>query len=135
MVYMRSSDLKNAFTSRQSNKLTFLFFIYKMSSNDESLPIPEMKPSLSINTTRFRRDYATLLKEVLEESSDEEEELLNQIDIDLDTATAELPEDLRAALEDRSLADKYLANLKTFMSHRRSQSVNSITSVKGEYSL
>lgn len=106
-----------------------------MSSNDESLPIPEMKPSLSINTTRFRRDYATLLKEVLEESSDEEEELLNQIDIDLDTATAELPEDLRAALEDRSLADKYLANLKTFMSHRRSQSVNSITSVKGEYSL
>ncbi|KAG1468723.1 hypothetical protein G6F56_003671 [Rhizopus delemar] len=106
-----------------------------MSSNDESLPIPEMKPSLSINTSRFRRDYATLLKEVLEESSEDEEDLLNQIDIDLDTATAELPEDLRAALEDRSLADKYLANLKTFMSHRRSQSVNSITSGKGEYSI
>ncbi|KAI9280667.1 Golgi CORVET complex core vacuolar protein 8-domain-containing protein [Sporodiniella umbellata] len=106
-----------------------------MESNESNLPIPEMKPSLSVNTTKFRRDYATLLKEVLEESSEDEEDLLNQIDIDLDTATAELPEDLRAALEDRSLADKYLANLKTFMSHRRSQSVNSITSGKGEYSL
>lgn len=95
-----------------------------------------MKPSVSANTSRFRRDYATLLKEVLEESSeDDDEDLLNNIEIDLDTATAELPEDLRAALEDRSLADKYLANLKTFMSHRRSQSVNSITSGKGDYSM
>ncbi|CEG71162.1 hypothetical protein RMATCC62417_06941 [Rhizopus microsporus] len=107
-----------------------------MNSNDENKPIPEMKPSVSANTSRFRRDYATLLKEVLEESSeDDDEDLLNNIEIDLDTATAELPEDLRAALEDRSLADKYLANLKTFMSHRRSQSVNSITSGKGDYSI
>ncbi|KAG1124197.1 hypothetical protein G6F42_009846 [Rhizopus arrhizus] len=107
-----------------------------MSSNSEGLPVPEMKPSVSINTSRFRRDYDILLKEVLEESSeDEEEDLLNQIDIDLNTATAELPEDLRVALEDRSLAIRYLANLRTFMSHRRSQSVNSITSNKGEYSI
>ncbi|EIE88846.1 hypothetical protein RO3G_13557 [Rhizopus delemar RA 99-880] len=107
-----------------------------MSSNSEGLPVPEMKPSVSINTSRFRRDYDILLKEVLEESSeDEEEDLLNQIDIDLNTATAELPEDLRVALEDRSLAIRYLANLRNFMSHRRSQSVNSITSSKGEYSI
>lgn len=99
----------------------------------EDLPTPEIKQSLSVNTSQFRKDYATLLKEVLEESS-EDEDVLDSIDIDLNTATAELPEDLRIALEDRSLADKYLANLKTFMSHRRSQSANSMTS-KGDYSL
>jgi hypothetical protein len=90
-----------------------------------NLGVPEMQPSVSTNTVKFRRDYDTLLKEVLEESSEDEEELLNHIDIDLNAATAELPEDLRAALEDRSLADKYLANLKTFMSHRRSHSISS----------
>lgn len=98
------------------------------SSSDKkklNLGLPEMQPSVSTNTVKFRRDYDALLKEVLEESSEDEDELLNHIDIDLNAATAELPEDLRAALEDRSLADKYLANLKTFMSHRRSQSMNS----------
>jgi hypothetical protein len=90
-----------------------------------NLGVPEMQMSVSTNTVKFRRDYDALLKEVLEESSEDEEELLNHIDIDLNAATAELPDDLRAALEDRSLADKYLANLKTFMSHRRSQSMNS----------
>lgn len=101
-------------------------------SNDKkklNLGIPEMQPSVSTNTVRFRRDYDALLKEVLEESSEDEEELLNHIDIDLNAATAELPEDLRAALEDRSLADKYLANLKTFMSHRRSHSISSDYSI------
>lgn len=93
------------------------------SSNSLALPPPTMEPSIS--TTTFRRDYDALLKQVLEESSEDEEDTLNHIDIDLNAATAELPEDLRAALEDRSLADKYLANLKTFMSHRRSQSINS----------
>lgn len=93
-------------------------------TNNNSLGLPPaMEPSIS--TTTFRRDYDALLKQVLEESSEDEEDLLNHIDIDLNAATAELPEDLRAALEDRSLADKYLANLKTFMSHRRSQSINS----------
>lgn len=93
-------------------------------ANNDSLGLPPaMEPSIS--TTTFRRDYDALLKQVLEESSEDEDDLLNHIDIDLNAATAELPEDLRAALEDRSLADKYLANLKTFMSHRRSQSINS----------
>ncbi|KAI9280628.1 Golgi CORVET complex core vacuolar protein 8-domain-containing protein, partial [Sporodiniella umbellata] len=101
---------------------------------EETLSKPVMKPSISVNTSQFRKDYDTLLKEVLEESSDEEEDLLDAIDIDMDTATADLPEDLRTALEDRSLADKYLANLKTFMSHRRSQSVNSLAA-KGDFSL
>jgi hypothetical protein len=87
-----------------------------------NLEPPIMEPSSSTSTmAKFRRDYDSLLKEVLEESSEDEEETLSHIDIDLN----ELPEDLRAALEDRSLADKYLANLKTFMSHRRSQSMNS----------
>ncbi|KAL7316971.1 hypothetical protein PS15m_003385 [Mucor circinelloides] len=97
------------------------------SSNSLALPPPTMEPSIS--TTTFRRDYDALLKQVLEESSEDEEDTLNHIDIDLNAATAELPEDLRAALEDRSLADKYLANLKTFMSHRRSQSINSDYSI------
>ncbi|KAI9250799.1 Golgi CORVET complex core vacuolar protein 8-domain-containing protein [Helicostylum pulchrum] len=98
------------------------------SSNDKkklNLGVPEMQASISTNTMKFRRDYDALLKEVLEESSEDEEELLNNIDIDLNAATAELPEDLRAALEDRSLATKYLANLKNFMSHRRSHSISS----------
>ncbi|KAI7897400.1 Golgi CORVET complex core vacuolar protein 8-domain-containing protein [Mucor mucedo] len=94
-----------------------------------NLGLPEMQPSISTNTVKFRRDYDALLKEVLEESSEDEEELLNHIDIDLNAATAELPDDLRAALEDRSLADKYLANLKTFMSHRRSHSISSDFSI------
>lgn len=88
-----------------------------------NLGIPEMQASISTNTMKFRRDYDALLKEVLEESSEDEEELLNNID--LNAATAELPEDLRAALEDRSLATKYLANLKNFMNHRRSHSISS----------
>ncbi|KAI7905949.1 Golgi CORVET complex core vacuolar protein 8-domain-containing protein [Cokeromyces recurvatus] len=92
---------------------------------DDKIESPVMEPSTSTSTIKFRRNYDTLLKEVLEESSDEDEELFNHIDIDLDTATAELPDDLRAALEDRALADKYLANLKNYMSHRRSQSINS----------
>ncbi|KAL9548901.1 hypothetical protein MBANPS3_005466 [Mucor bainieri] len=97
------------------------------SNNSLALPPPSMEPSIS--TTTFRRDYDALLKQVLEESSEDEEDTLHHIDIDLNAATAELPEDLRAALEDRSLADKYLANLKTFMSHRRSQSINSDYSI------
>lgn len=110
---MNSSSTTNKSNSSSSDKKKL------------NLGLPEMRPSVSTNTVKFRRDYDALLKEVLEESSEDEEELLNHIDIDLNAATAELPEDLRAALEDRSLADKYLANLKTFMSHRRSQSMNS----------
>jgi hypothetical protein len=97
----------------------------KKESDDSKLTIPVMQPSMSTNTMRFRRDYDALLKEVLEESSEDEEELHNNVDIDLDAATENLSEDLRAALEDRALADKYLANLKNFMNHRRSQSINS----------
>ncbi|KAI9478231.1 MAG: Golgi CORVET complex core vacuolar protein 8-domain-containing protein [Benjaminiella poitrasii] len=97
--------------------------------SDDRIESPVMEPSVSTNTMKFRRDYDTLLKEVLEESSDEDEKLLDHIDIDINTATAELPEDLRAALEDRALADKYLANLKNFMSRRRSQSFNSEYSI------
>lgn len=95
--------------------------------NNKTLTPPVMQPSISTNTMRFRRDYDALLKEVLEESSEDEDDFINNsnMDIDLDAATAELPEDLRAALEDRALADKYLANLKNFMNHRRSQSINS----------
>ncbi|KAI8374379.1 Golgi CORVET complex core vacuolar protein 8-domain-containing protein [Radiomyces spectabilis] len=104
------------------------------SGNRGHLPPPLMQPSISTNTLKFRNNYDALLKEVLEESSEDEEELLNHIDIDLNAATAELPDELRAALEDRSLADKYLANLKTFMSHRRTQSFGSIASGKGDYS-
>ncbi|KAL0081040.1 Golgi CORVET complex core vacuolar protein 8-domain-containing protein [Phycomyces blakesleeanus] len=93
-----------------------------------------MERSSSTSTVKFRNNYDALLKEVLEESSEDEEELLNQMDIDLTAATAELPDELRAALEDRSLADKYLANLKTFMSHRRTHSYSSMTSSKGDFS-
>lgn len=106
-----------------------VYSIHTMNTNKKrpnNLEPPVMEPSSSTSTmAKFRRDYDSLLKEVLEESSEDEEEVLNHIDIDLNAVTAELPEDLRAALEDRSLADKYLANLKTFMSHRRSQSMNS----------
>ncbi|CAO3585503.1 unnamed protein product [Absidia cylindrospora] len=105
-----------------------------------------LKPSESTNTQMFRTNYDALLREVLEDNDsnnditnsntdhsmttnnniyDNLEQLhqiqqLDSIDIDMDAATADLPDELRAALEDRSLADKYLANLKTFMSHQRS---------------
>ncbi|KAI9031792.1 Golgi CORVET complex core vacuolar protein 8-domain-containing protein [Phycomyces nitens] len=102
--------------------------------NPHLLVAPVMERSSSTSTIKFRNNYDALLKEVLEESSEDEEELLNQMDIDLTSATAELPEELRAALEDRSLADKYLANLKTFMSHRRTHSYSSMTSSKGDFS-
>lgn len=96
---------------------------------------PPMERSTSTNTTKFRSNYDSLLKEVLEENSeDDSEDLLNSFDIDMSAATADLPDELRAALEDRSLADKYLANLKTFMSHRRTHSIGSTTSGKGDYS-
>ncbi|KAG0190180.1 Vacuolar protein sorting-associated protein 8 [Apophysomyces sp. BC1034] len=99
------------------------------------LTIPTMERSTSTSTIKFRNNYDALLKEVLEETSEDEEELLlSHIDIDLNAATAELPDELRAALEDRSLADKYLANLKTFMSHRRTHSIGSMTSGKGDFS-
>lgn len=119
-------------------------------------PNLNLTPSESSNTQRFRTNYDMLLKEVLEEEDDSSNDGLNDstlmnsdlsmytnlhpfqqldsIDIDLDAATADLPDELRAALEDRSLADKYLANLKTFMSHQRSQSMGSMTSGKGDYS-
>ncbi|KAI8355142.1 Golgi CORVET complex core vacuolar protein 8-domain-containing protein [Blakeslea trispora] len=90
---------------------------------DNQQPAPLVMDST--DTSEFQSNYDALLREVLEESSEDDEEMLNHIDIDLNTATAELPEDLRAALEDRSLADKYLANLKNFMSHQRSQSITS----------
>ncbi|KAI9264371.1 Golgi CORVET complex core vacuolar protein 8-domain-containing protein [Phascolomyces articulosus] len=94
-----------------------------------------MERSTSSNTLKFRNNYDALLKEVLEETSeDESEDLLNNIEIDVNAATAELPDELRAALEDRALADKYLANLKSYMSHRRSHSIGSTTSLKGDYS-
>ncbi|KAF7726811.1 Vacuolar protein sorting-associated protein 8 [Apophysomyces ossiformis] len=111
--------------------------ISRTNNTDDSASIL-MEHSSSTSTIKFRNNYDALLKEVLEENSDEdddeEDRLLNQIDIDLDAATAELPDELRAALEDRSLADKYLANLKTFMSHRRTHSMSSMTSGKGEFS-
>ncbi|SAL95980.1 hypothetical protein [Absidia glauca] len=119
-------------------------------------PNLNLTPSESSNTQRFRTNYDMLLKEVLEEEDDNSNDGLNDstlmnsdlalytnlhpfqhldsIDIDLDAATADLPDELRAALEDRSLADKYLADLKTFMSHQRSQSMGSMTSGKGDYS-
>ncbi|KAI8991762.1 Golgi CORVET complex core vacuolar protein 8-domain-containing protein [Mycotypha africana] len=100
--------------------------------NNNILSTPTVEPSVSTSTSKFRRDYDTLLREVLEDTSKDDVEQANDkdaffdnIDIDVNAATAELPEDLRAALEDRALADKYLANLKNFMSHRRSQSFNS----------
>ncbi|KAI8331983.1 Golgi CORVET complex core vacuolar protein 8-domain-containing protein [Choanephora cucurbitarum] len=96
-----------------------------MNPEDKQPNSPVMEPSVSTGSVNFQSNYDALLKEVLEESSEDDEEMLNHIDIDLNTATAELPEDLRAALEDRSLADKYLADLKTFMSHQRSQSIAS----------
>ncbi|KAI7867172.1 Golgi CORVET complex core vacuolar protein 8-domain-containing protein [Spinellus fusiger] len=107
---------------------------YNDTLHPHRLVVPKMERSSSTNTLRFRTNYDELLKEVLEESSEDEEELLNHIDIDLTTATAELPDELRAALEDRSLADKYLANLKTFMSHRRAHSYGSMTNGKGDFS-
>lgn len=113
---------------------------YENGSNFSQLHLspPPMERSASSSTIKFRDNYDALLKEVLEENSedDDSEELLSNIDIDVDAATADLPDELRAALEDRSLADKYLANLKTFMSsHRRTQSLGSTTtSAKGDYS-
>ncbi|KAI8979992.1 Golgi CORVET complex core vacuolar protein 8-domain-containing protein [Pilobolus umbonatus] len=100
-----------------------------------SLTPIEMENSISNSLKAFRANYELLLKEVLEEGSEEEEDRLDQIEIDVNAATAELSEELRAALEDRALADKYLANLRTFMSHRRSQSMSSIVSGKGDYSI
>ncbi|ORX61405.1 hypothetical protein DM01DRAFT_1299341 [Hesseltinella vesiculosa] len=97
-----------------------------------------MEHSNSNDSLLFEDNYDALLKEVLEDDHDPEDtfELAmadHGIDIDLDAATAELPDELRAALEDRSLADKYLANLRTFMSHQRSRSMSSIASAKGDY--
>ena len=105
------------------------------SSNHLSTTSISMERSASTNTLKFRNNYDALLKEVLEETSeDESEDLLDNIEIDVNAATAELPEELRAALEDRALADKYLANLKSYMNHRRSHSIGSTTSLKGDYS-
>ncbi|KAI8145911.1 Golgi CORVET complex core vacuolar protein 8-domain-containing protein [Fennellomyces sp. T-0311] len=105
------------------------------SSSNSHLAPTSMERSASTNTLKFRNNYDALLKEVLEETSeDESEDLLSNIDIDLNAATAELPEELRAALEDRALADRYLANLKSYMSHRRSHSLGSTASLKPDYS-
>ncbi|KAI9307508.1 Golgi CORVET complex core vacuolar protein 8-domain-containing protein [Cunninghamella echinulata] len=110
-------------------------------SNWPTLSNLTLTPSQSSNTISFRKNYDTLLKEVLEGEDDDTQlnmiygsDQQTSIDIDLDAATAELPDELRAALEDRALADKYLANLKTFMSHQRSHSMGSIASAKGDYS-
>ncbi|KAI9482584.1 Golgi CORVET complex core vacuolar protein 8-domain-containing protein [Zychaea mexicana] len=106
-------------------------------TDNNHLAPTSMERTSSTNTIKFRNNYDALLKEVLEETSeDEDEDLLNNIDIDIDidTATAELPDELRAALEDRQIADKYLATLKNYMSHRRSHSLGSTTSLKGDYS-
>lgn len=102
----------------------------------ETLMQPPMERSASSTTVTFRDNYDALLKEVLEENSEDDsaEELLSNIDIDVNTATADLPDELRAALEDHALADKYLANLKNFMSHQRTHSYGSMTSGKGDYS-
>lgn len=84
----------------------------------------------------FRDNYDELLKEVLddENSEQDDEDLLHIDDIDLNAATADLPDELRAALEDRALGDKYLADLKTYLNHRRSHSLGSTASMKGDYS-
>ncbi|KAI7859751.1 hypothetical protein BDC45DRAFT_563794 [Circinella umbellata] len=109
--------------------------ISNTSSNHLSTTSISMERSTSTNTLKFRNNYDALLKEVLEETSeDESEDLLDNIEIDVNAATAELPEELRAALEDRALADKYLANLKSYMNHRRSHSIGSTASLKGDYS-
>lgn len=106
-----------------------------------ALPNLSITPSESTNSLSFRKNYDTLLKEVLED----DESQLNMIygsdqdapnDMDLDAATAELTElsdELRAVLEDRALADKYLADLKSYM-HQRSHSMGSMASVKGDFS-
>ncbi|GAB5590440.1 hypothetical protein Unana1_05340 [Umbelopsis nana] len=95
--------------------------------------IPEHSSSTS--SVKFRSNYDSLLKEVLDESSEDEQEIqINSFDIDVNAATAELPVELRAALEDRALAEKYLANLRSFMSqHQRSLSITSVQSMKGEH--
>ena len=86
----------------------------------------------------FRDNYEELLKEVLDdensEQDEEDQDLLQYEDIDLNAATADLPDELRAALEDRALGDKYLADLKTYLNHRRSHSIGSTASIKGDYS-
>jgi ribosomal protein L16 Arg81 hydroxylase len=89
----------------------------------------------STSSVKFRSNYDSLLKEVLDESSEDEQEIqINSFDIDVNAATAELPVELRAALEDRALAEKYLANLRSFMSqHQRSLSIASVQSMKGEH--
>ncbi|RUP52444.1 hypothetical protein BC936DRAFT_138358 [Jimgerdemannia flammicorona] len=97
------------------------------------VPAPHPSPSTSTGTIKFRRNYETLLKEVLEEEineEDEEDELLKGVEIDMESATAELSEELRAALEDRALADKYLANLRTFM-YQRHHTLSSSTGLEG----
>ncbi|KAI9316979.1 Golgi CORVET complex core vacuolar protein 8-domain-containing protein [Dichotomocladium elegans] len=96
---------------------------------------PPMERSVSITSAKFRDNYDELLKEMLEDNSSEDDgELFNNIDIDLNAATADLPDELRAALEDRSLGDKYLADLKSYLNHRRSHSFSSNASIKGDYS-
>ncbi|KAI8073344.1 hypothetical protein BC940DRAFT_291112 [Gongronella butleri] len=81
------------------------------------------------SSTLFQDNYDALLQEVLQDDEHDD----SVVDIDLDAATAELPDELRAALEDRSLAAKYLDNLRTFMSHQRTRSMSSIASGKGDY--
>ncbi|KAG2174198.1 hypothetical protein INT43_004219 [Umbelopsis isabellina] len=94
----------------------------------------QVLPELSSSTSKFRSNYDSLLREVLDESSEDEQEIqINSFDIDVNAATAELPVELRAALEDRALAEKYLANLRSFMSqHQRNRSIASVQSVKAE---
>ncbi|KAM3583331.1 hypothetical protein VKS41_004245 [Umbelopsis sp. WA50703] len=95
----------------------------------------QVLPELSSSTSKFRSNYDSLLREVLDESSEDEQEIqINSFDIDVNAATAELPVELRAALEDRALAEKYLANLRSFMSqHQRNRSITSIQSSKPEH--
>lgn len=94
----------------------------------------QVLPELSSSTSKFRSNYDSLLREVLDESSEDEQEIqINSFDIDVNAATAELPVELRAALEDRALAEKYLANLRSFMSqHQRNRSIASVQSAKAE---
>lgn len=120
---------------QQSNQFGNSLTVDDLKTNGNSHLAP-MERSNSTNTTMFRDNYDELLKEVLddENSEQDDQDLLHIEDIDLNAATADLPDELRAALEDRALGDKYLADLKTYLNHRRSHSLGSTASMKGDYS-
>lgn len=121
--------------SQQSNQFGNSLTVDDLKTNGNSHLAP-MERSSSTNTSMFRDNYDELLKEVLddENSEQDDQDLLHIEDIDLNAATADLPDELRAALEDRALGDKYLADLKTYLNHRRSHSFGSTASMKGDYS-